>query len=70
VEPVFAIMALFLAQLSVVAPWLLAFAAGAMIYVTLDEILPESRENGFTHHAMWSFMAGFALMMVLEIAIG
>jgi ZIP family zinc transporter len=70
VEPVFAVMALFLAQLSLVTPWLLAFAAGAMIYVTLDEILPESRENGFTHHAMWSFMAGFALMMVLEIAIG
>lgn len=70
VEPIFAIIGLFLAQLSFATPWLLAFAAGAMIYVTLDEILPESREHGLSHHAMWSFMVGFAIMMVLEITLG
>ena len=69
VEPIFGIIALFLAQLSVVTPWLLAFAAGAMIYVTLDEILPEAREDHFDHFAMWSFVIGFTLMMVLEIVL-
>lgn len=70
VEPIFAVIAIFLSQLSIITPWLLAFAAGAMIYVTLDEIMPESRENGFTHSAMWSFMIGFAIMMILEMTLG
>ena len=69
VEPIFGIAALFLAQLEVITPWLLSFAAGAMIYVTLDEVLPEAREKGFTHYAMWSFIVGFALMMVLEVVL-
>jgi len=67
VEPIFAVAGLFLAQLSIITPWLLAFAAGAMIYVTLDEILPESRKAGFEHYGLWSFMIGFAIMMVLEL---
>lgn len=70
VEPLFAVVALFLGQLSVANPWFLAFAGGAMVYVTLDEILPEARESGLTHWAMWSFMIGFALMMVLEVTLG
>ncbi len=69
VEPIAAIIGLFLAQLSVISPWLLSFAAGAMIYVTLDEIMPESRESGFTHTAMFSFIAGFVIMMALEIIL-
>ncbi len=69
VEPLAAIIGLFLAQLSIISPWLLAFAAGAMIYVTLDEIIPESRETGFTHTAMFSFIAGFVIMMALEIIL-
>jgi len=67
VEPVFAIAGLFLAQMAFITPWLLAFAAGAMIYVTLDEILPESRKAGFEHYGLWAFMIGFAIMMVLEL---
>ena len=70
VEPIFAIAGLFLAQLALITPWLLAFAAGAMIYVTLDEIIPESREHGFTHYSMWAFMIGFTIMMLLEIIFG
>ena len=70
VEPLFAIAALFLAQLVVVTPWLLAMAAGAMLYVTLDEIMPEARGNGYSHHSMWSFMIGFILMMIMEVALG
>ena len=67
VEPVFGIIGIMLAQLSVMTPWLLAFAAGAMIYVTLDDILPESRKEGMEHRSLWAFMTGFALMMILEM---
>jgi ZIP family zinc transporter len=67
VEPIFAILGLFLAQLSIITPWLLSFAAGAMIYVTLDEILPEARRGGFEHFGIWAFMIGFAIMMLLEV---
>ncbi len=69
VEPIFGIVGLFLAQLAVITPWLLSFAAGAMFYVTLDEILPESRKGGYEHYGLWSFMIGFALMMALEITL-
>ena len=67
VEPLFGVIGLFLAQLAVITPWLLAFAAGAMIYVTLDEILPESRKEGFEHYGLWAFIAGFVIMMALEL---
>jgi len=70
VEPLFGVLALFLAKLESVTPWLLSFAAGAMIYVTLDEVLPEAREDGHHHWAMGSFILGFALMMVLEVVLG
>jgi zinc transporter, ZIP family len=69
VEPIFAIIGLFLAQLSILVPWLLSFAAGAMIYVTLDELIPESREHGFNHLSMFAFFVGFVIMMVLEIIL-
>lgn len=69
VEPLFGVIGLFLAQLSIVTPWLLAFAAGAMIYVTLDEILPDSRKEGFEHYGLWAFILGFVIMMALEILL-
>lgn len=69
VEPLFGVAGLFLAQLSIITPWLLSFAAGAMFYVTLDEILPESRKEGYEHYGLWSFMIGFVLMMALEITL-
>ncbi len=70
VEPLFGIAGLFLAQLSIITPWLLSFAAGAMFYVTLDEILPESRKGGFEHYGLWAFLVGFALMTTLEMVLG
>jgi len=70
VEPIFAVIAIFLAQLTIITPWLLAFGAGAMLYVTLDEIMPKARQNGYSHYSMWSFMIGFALMMILEVSLG
>ena len=48
-------------------PWLLAFGAGAMIYVTIDELLPSARKDGFEHYGLWAFMIGFSIMMLLEI---
>ncbi|MFA6861880.1 MAG: ZIP family metal transporter [Bacilli bacterium] len=68
VEPIFAIAGLFLAQLSIITPWLLAVAAGAMFYVTLDEIMPEARKTADAHIGIWSFMIGFVIMMALELA--
>lgn len=69
VEPLFALVGLALGQLAMVEPWLLSFAAGAMIYVTLDEILPESRKGGFEHYGIWAFILGFSIMMVLEVVL-
>lgn len=70
VEPVFALLGLFLLRsCDWLLPWLLAFAAGAMIYVTVDELIPSMREYGHFHRAIWAFMIGFAIMMVLEICL-
>lgn len=69
VEPIFGLIGLFLAQLSYVTPWLLAFACGAMFYVTLDELLPESRKGGYEHYGLWAFLFGFLLMMALELLL-
>ncbi len=69
VEPLFALIGLALAQLSIITPWLLAFAAGAMVYVTLDELIPESRKGGYEHIGLWSFLIGFLIMMALEVLL-
>ena len=49
-----------------VLPWALAFAAGAMLFVVSDEIIPESHRKGFEREATFGFMAGFVIMMVLD----
>ena len=68
VEPIFGLLGLLLAtSLSSLMPWLLAFGAGAMIYVTIDELLPSARKDGFEHYGLWAFMIGFSIMMLLEI---
>ena len=69
VEPIFGIMGLFLAKLSIITPRLLAIACGAMFYVTLDELLPESRKGGYEHYGLLSFMIGFVIMMALELLL-
>ena len=70
VEPIFAIAALFVASsIEESLPWLLSFAAGAMIYVTIDELLPSARKGDYVHYGLWSFMFGFVVMMALEILI-
>ena len=47
-------------------PWLLCFAAGAMLYVTVEELIPQAHSRGGT----CGFVAGFLLMMVLDVALG
>jgi len=51
-------------------PYLLCFAAGAMIYVVIGELCPEMSENGTSHVAILMFAVGFSLMMVLDVALG
>lgn len=53
-----------------VLPYTLAFAAGAMIYVVVEELIPESRTQRHNDIATWGAMAGFAVMMTLDVALG
>ena len=70
VEPIFGLLGLLLASsFTFLLPWLLAFSAGAMIYVTVDELLPSMREYGCYHSGIWAFMVGFAIMTILELVL-
>ncbi|MDD5153737.1 MAG: ZIP family metal transporter [Desulfovibrionales bacterium] len=51
-------------------PYALAFAAGAMIFVVVEELVPESQRSGNTDLATMGLLAGFAVMMVLDVAFG
>jgi ZIP family zinc transporter len=51
-------------------PYALAFAAGAMIYVVVEELIPESQLEAHTHIATFGTMLGFAVMMALDVALG
>ena len=71
VEPVFGFLTMLLAALiAPVMPWLLSFAAGAMIYVVVEELIPEAQLNEHSHAGTMGFMAGFLIMMVLDVALG
>jgi len=49
-----------------ILPWALAFAAGAMLFVVSDEMIPESHRKGFEKEATFGFMVGFVIMMLLD----
>jgi Predicted divalent heavy-metal cations transporter len=51
-------------------PYLLAFAAGAMIYVVVEELIPEAAEGEHSNIGTIGFAAGFVLMMILDVALG
>ena len=53
-----------------VLPYLLAFAAGAMIYVVVEELIPETSEGEHSNIGTVGFALGFVVMMVLEVALG
>lgn len=71
VEPVFAIITILLAShvLSIM-PWLLAFAAGAMLYVVVEELIPEASRGEHSNVGTLGVMGGFVLMMILDVALG
>lgn len=71
VEPIFGILVVLVsAQITPFMPWLLAFAAGAMIYVVVEELIPESHLGNHSNVGTLGFIAGFILMMVLDVALG
>ena len=53
-----------------ILPYALAFAAGAMIYVVVEELVPESQQHGNDDLATLGTMGGFAVMMVMDVALG
>ena len=71
VEPVAGVLgALLVISMSALLPFALAFAAGAMIFVVAEELLPESQRGGNVDLATMSVIAGFAIMMTLDVALG
>jgi ZIP family zinc transporter len=53
-----------------ILPYALAFAAGAMVFVVVEEVIPESQSGGNTDIATLAAMVGFAVMMTLDVALG
>ncbi len=71
VEPVAAVIGvLFVLIARPLLPYALSFAAGAMIFVVVEEVIPESQRGGNTDIATLGAMAGFTIMMVLDVALG
>lgn len=71
VEPAGAVLTILLASFVVpVLPYLLAFAAGAMMYVVVEELIPETQEGNHSNMGTIGFAAGFLLMMALDVLLG
>lgn len=71
VEPIGALLTILAAGLVVPAlPYLLSFAAGAMIYVVVEELIPEMSEGEHSNIGTIMFATGFTLMMILDVALG
>lgn len=71
VEPMGAAITVLLASYVVpILPYLLAFAAGAMIYVVVEELIPEASQGSHSNIATIGFAIGFVVMMVLDVALG
>lgn len=71
VEPIFSTLAIVFARIAVpVLPYLLSFAAGAMIYVVVQELVPEMQENTNSKIGVVALALGFCTMMALDVALG
>jgi zinc transporter, ZIP family len=74
VEPISAILgAILVTYVSTILPYALAFAAGAMIYVVVEELIPEAQNKQTpkgAHYATFGVMVGFIIMMILDVALG
>ncbi len=71
VEPVGALLgAVAVLSMTAILPYALSFAAGAMIFVVVEELIPDSQTNGNTDVATLGLMVGFVIMMILDVALG
>lgn len=71
VEPIFACITIFLTSIiTPILPYLLAFASGAMICVVVEELIPSSQSDGHGKLATISFVIGFLVMMIFDVALG
>ena len=71
VEPIAGVLgAVLIKYANPVLPYALSFAAGAMIYVVVDDLIPEVSESGNTKYSSVGFMTGFIVMMVMDVALG
>ena len=71
VEPLGGVLTALLAvQITPFLPYFLAFAAGAMLYVVIEELIPESQAGDHSNIGTIGAAVGFALMMVLDVALG
>ncbi len=73
VEPIAGVLgAILVTKVTAMLPYALAFAAGAMIYVVVEELIPEAQQNASSkhHYAVFGVMVGFMVMMILDVALG
>ena len=71
VEPLGALLTILMANsVTHALPYYLSFAAGAMMYVVVEELIPEMAEGEHSHAGVVAFSVGFTLMMVLDVALG
>ena len=71
VEPVFGVLTVLIAGgIQPLMPWLLSFAAGAMLYVVVEELIPEAHLGDHSNVGTLGVMAGFLIMMILDVALG
>ena len=71
VEPIFALLTvLMVGSLQPLMPWLLSFAAGAMLYVVVEELIPEAHLGEHSNVGTLGVMGGFVIMMILDVALG
>ena len=71
VEPIGAVLTIVLSQFFIpVLPYLLSFSAGAMVYVVVEELIPEGSQGTHSNLATIGFAIGFVIMMILDVALG
>jgi len=71
VEPIFGLLTVLAAgSVETMMPWVLSFAAGAMIYVVVEELIPEAQLGEHSHSGTLSVMGGFLAMMLLDVLLG
>ena len=71
VEPIFGLLTVLVAgSVAPIMPWILSFAAGAMIYVVVEELIPEAHLGEHSHAGTVSVMTGFLVMMLLDVLLG